>query len=86
MTRVFWMMLSTLYILASCAVARTDNAPVRTTPFPDVPKTHWAYDAVESLRQKGILRGYPPEVRKPAPAVKRPSRPSPQNHAKRRSA
>jgi len=38
----------------------TDSAPIRTTPFPDVPKTHWAYDAVEQLRQLGILRGYPP--------------------------
>lgn len=28
-------------------------------PFPDVPQDHWAFQAVESLRQKGILRGYP---------------------------
>ena len=41
-----------------------DPAPVRTTPFPDVPRDHWAYDAVEQLRQRGILRGYPPQ---PAP-------------------
>ena len=27
--------------------------------FADVPKDHWAYGAVESLRQKGILLGYP---------------------------
>lgn len=27
--------------------------------FADVPKDHWAYEAVESLRQKGILLGYP---------------------------
>src|SRR5947207_5895247 len=27
--------------------------------FVDVPKDHWAYQAVESLRSKGILVGYP---------------------------
>ncbi len=31
----------------------------RSAPFPDVPRDHWAYRAVESLRQKGILLGYP---------------------------
>jgi hypothetical protein len=41
-----------------------DPAPVRATPFPDVPRGHWAFDAVEQMRQRGILRGYPPE-RKP---------------------
>src|SRR3954451_13936446 len=50
-----------------------DPAPVRSTPFPDVPKDHWAYDAVEQLRQAGILRGYPPS-RPPAPASTRPTR------------
>lgn len=33
------------------------EAPV--PPFKDVPMTHWAYQAVENLRLKGILRGYP---------------------------
>ena len=28
-------------------------------PFQDVPQTHWAYDAVQSLAQKGIFTGYP---------------------------
>ena len=28
-------------------------------PFADVPRDHWAYDAVETLRQKGIIAGYP---------------------------
>ena len=45
--------------LAFSAAAGAADAPVRTTPFPDVPRDHWAFDAVESLRQKGILRGYP---------------------------
>jgi len=62
---------------AAMAYAGPDRAPVRDTPFPDVPRDHWAYDAVEQLRKAGIVRGYPPgqtfspkpgESRKPAPA------------------
>ena len=29
------------------------------TPFRDVPRDHWAHNAVETLRQKGIIVGYP---------------------------
>ena len=29
-----------------------------TNPFTDVPRGHWAYDAVEQLRQDGIIEGY----------------------------
>lgn len=47
--------------------------------FPDVPKTHWAYEAVTDLKRRGILVGYPPETatpapKKPAPAENRPRR------------
>lgn len=41
-------------------VLATDTAPRRTTPFPDVPRNHWAFSAVEELRERGIVRGYPP--------------------------
>ena len=34
--------------------------PVTGGPFPDVPKDHWAAVAVETLRQRGIVVGYPP--------------------------
>jgi hypothetical protein len=44
---------------ASAQERPTPPAPVRTEPFPDVPKEHWAFDAVEQLRKLGILRGYP---------------------------
>jgi hypothetical protein len=44
-----------------------EPALVRTTPFPDVPRDHWAFDAVEQMRKLGILRGYPPA---PKPAAK----------------
>lgn len=32
---------------------------VSAEPFPDVPLTHWAYDAVEYLASKGLVVGYP---------------------------
>lgn len=40
---------------------RAQNADFKG--FPDVPKSHWAYQAVTELAQKGILQGYPAEKR-----------------------
>jgi hypothetical protein len=40
--------------------------PVKAAPsgqFHDVPPNHWAAQAVETLRQKGIVRGYPPRAK-----------------------
>lgn len=45
----------------SLPVRAEDHAPVRDTPFPDVPRDHWAFDAVEQLRKAGVVRGYPPQ-------------------------
>jgi hypothetical protein len=42
-------------LLASAAGAQ--EAPKRA--FPDVPESHWAFDAVQDLAQRGIVRGYP---------------------------
>lgn len=38
---------------------QTQSTVTRDTPFPDVPKDHWAYQAVETLRTTRIMRGYP---------------------------
>jgi len=43
-------------ILAGMSLSQTSQ-PVQ--PFPDVPKTHWAYAAVTDLHERGILKGYP---------------------------
>jgi len=40
--------------------------------FPDVPKSHWAYEAVTDLKARGILVGYPPSS--PKSSVTRRSR------------
>ncbi len=44
--------------IGSAAVAQDINRPA-PEPFKDVPRDHWAFEAVESLRQKGIVNGYP---------------------------
>jgi len=43
-------------LLQSAALAQQ---PAARGPFTDVPMTHWAYDAVNSLAQRGIFTGYP---------------------------
>src|SRR5690349_9586356 len=48
--------LSASLCLAWVAPARAQQAPDK---FPDVPEDHWAYKAIDSLRAKGILIGYP---------------------------
>jgi hypothetical protein len=47
--------------------AQAAEPPTRG-PFVDVPRDHWAYEAVEELRQRGILLGYPPTPEPPATA------------------
>jgi hypothetical protein len=52
------------YLGASLSVlaaswATAAMAQNNTTPFQDVPNSHWAYEAVTSLQQKGIIQGYP---------------------------
>jgi hypothetical protein len=48
------------------ALAQQAASPEVGRPFADVPRDHWAYDAVEELRRLGILRGYPPQSARPA--------------------
>jgi hypothetical protein len=60
--------------------------PPTRAPFVDVPRDHWAYEAVEELRQRGILLGYPPAPERPAmsPArARRQARPAPPSPGRR---
>ena len=49
------------FLGASLCLSLAATAMAQTPPeaFKDVDRSHWAYDAVESLRQKGIVVGYP---------------------------
>ena len=43
------------------------RSPAGSRPFSDVPKDHWAAAAVETLRQRGIVTGYPAASKKQKP-------------------
>ena len=45
---------TSLSVLASASILAQDVAK-------DVPTTHWAYDAVQDLAKKGLIKGYPPD-------------------------
>jgi len=46
----------------SVVTVPTSEQPAGSRPFSDVPPDHWAAAAVETLRQRGIVKGYPAEA------------------------
>lgn len=58
------MPIQTIFILsmALSAPAAAKAPAAANRPFTDIPRNHWAFEAVEAMRQRGILRGYPPAV------------------------
>ena len=42
-------------IFASAAMILATAAIASANPFSDVPASHWAYDAVNSMAEKGII-------------------------------
>ncbi|HZO91511.1 MAG TPA: S-layer homology domain-containing protein [Chthonomonadaceae bacterium] len=55
-----WLLYALACVIALSTRAAAQNANQRDTDqFVDVPKNHWAYDAVLDLKRKGILIGYP---------------------------
>lgn len=46
-------------IVMTICVLMLATAAFAQSPFADVPTDHWAYDAVNSLQQSGIVIGYP---------------------------
>lgn len=52
----------------------TDNAqaaPVTKTTFKDVPKSHWAYESIKQVAEKGLVTGYEDGTYKPSAQVTR---------------
>lgn len=47
--------------IASTAVAQTPATDTAASPtaFPDIPDNHWAYQAIQDLADKGLVKGYP---------------------------
>jgi hypothetical protein len=49
---------------ALCLITATPaRAQAPSEPFEDVPPWHWAYEAVEVVRTRGLMIGYPPDDR-----------------------
>ena len=46
-------------IIATSAMILAASAITFAEPFSDVPASHWAYDAVNSMVEKGIIQGFP---------------------------
>ena len=46
-------------IIASSAMILATSTLAFAEPFSDVPANHWAYEAVNSMVEKGIIQGYP---------------------------
>jgi len=45
------------------SIAAPARAQAPAEPFKDVPPWHWAYEAVEVVRTRGLMIGYPPDDR-----------------------
>lgn len=45
-------------LLAAMALSLMTGSALAANPFTDVPRDHWAYDAVEQLAADGIIEGY----------------------------
>src|SRR5687767_2476264 len=56
MRKVFAFLSASLCLTLATTAAQSQQV---ADMFKDVPSDHWAYQAVESLRQKGIVIGYP---------------------------
>lgn len=58
-------------IIASSAMILAASAISFADPFTDVPASHWAYDAVNSMAEKGIIQGFPDNTYKGNTSVTR---------------
>ena len=44
--------------LTAAIVCTSASAFAAANPFADVPRDHWAYDAVAELADEGVIEGY----------------------------
>ncbi|WEA38041.1 S-layer homology domain-containing protein [Lysinibacillus fusiformis] len=61
----------TAAIVIPLASANVQAAPVTKTTFKDVPKSHWAYESIKQVAEKGLVTGYEDGTYKPAAQVTR---------------
>ncbi|WP_281487030.1 S-layer homology domain-containing protein [Lysinibacillus sphaericus] len=61
----------TAAIVIPLASANVQAAPVTKTTFKDVPKSHWAYESIKQVAEKGLVTGYEDGTYKPSAQVTR---------------
>ncbi|MEQ6048280.1 S-layer homology domain-containing protein [Lysinibacillus capsici] len=53
------------------ATENAQAAPVTNTTFKDVPKSHWAYESIKQVTEKGLVTGYEDSTYRPSAHVTR---------------
>jgi len=61
----------TAAIVIPIATENAKAAPVTKTTFKDVPKSHWAYESIKQVAEKGLVTGYEDGTDKPSAQVTR---------------
>jgi len=61
----------TAAVIIPIATENVQAAPVTKTTFKDVPKSHWAYESIKQVAEKGLVTGYEDGTYKPAAQVTR---------------
>ncbi|MGE7926368.1 S-layer homology domain-containing protein [Lysinibacillus xylanilyticus] len=61
----------TAAVVIPVANENVQAAPVTKTTFNDVPKSHWAYESIKQVAEKGLVTGYEDGTYKPSAQVTR---------------
>ncbi|MBH9788038.1 S-layer homology domain-containing protein, partial [Clostridioides difficile] len=61
----------TAAIVIPIATENVQAASVSKTTFKDVPKSHWAYESIKQVAEKGLVTGYEDGTYKPSAQVTR---------------
>ncbi|MFC9539912.1 S-layer homology domain-containing protein [Lysinibacillus sp. NPDC056959] len=61
----------TAAVVIPVATENVEAAPVTKTTFKDVPKSHWAYESIKQVAEKGLVTGYEDGTYEPSAQVTR---------------
>lgn len=61
----------TAALVVPVAMPTVQAAPVTKSTFKDVPKSHWAYESIKQVAEKGLVAGYSDGTYKPSAQVTR---------------
>lgn len=61
--------MAAIIAITGFSIAGTNQAAAATKNFTDLPSSHWAYDSIQKMQEKGIVKGYPDGRFKPSDTV-----------------